>query len=281
MDASSQAGGPLSELPEGIDVVPDFIRPILNLPDTGPPYRSWKDLQTDNVRVSFSPVIERLFWPLQRDFPADISVMKSRHGADDDLERFFEGTKWHEIADLPVSEPKVSSMTEKIYELDQWEFGWVEWHREHSEAAEYVTYGELDDDIRPYANEPDEDGDWEKDSDTEFLIRCCGTDRPVRKRGQRIVITPSVGKDFVTVRDYVSAVHTWLMSLRDDLLLSKTVARPVPYGRPEVFEWMVDRGMGHLRLEEKRDWVAARSPPSAADLPQIKRMQARRAEESR
>ncbi|KAM7212417.1 LysM domain containing protein [Rhypophila decipiens] len=267
MEASPQPAGPLSELklPEGTDVVPDFIRPILNLPDNGPPYRSWKELQTDNIRVRFSPIIKRLFWPLRRDFPAGISVMKSSRGARDDLGPLFQETDdgggiWHEIADLAVSEPK--------------------WHREHSDT-EYVTYGELDGDIRPYANkQPDEeDGDWEKDSDTEFLIRCCGTDRPVRQRRRKTVITPSEGKDFVTVRDYVSSVHTWLMSLRDDLLLSKRVARPVPYGRPGVFEWMVDRGMEHLRLEEKGDWIAAHSPPSAAAVAQIERMRARRAAE--
>ncbi|KAM7204872.1 hypothetical protein V8F33_001461 [Rhypophila sp. PSN 637] len=81
MEASSQPAGSLSERPEGMDVVPNFIPAIFNLPDIGPPYRSWKELRTENVRVSYSPIIKRLFRPLQGDFPAAISVMKSRRGA--------------------------------------------------------------------------------------------------------------------------------------------------------------------------------------------------------
>jgi hypothetical protein len=47
-----------------------------------------------------------------------------------------------------------------------------------------------------------EDGGWESDSDTEFLVRCCGEDRPLRKAA-KLVVTPSAGNHFVTVQDYV------------------------------------------------------------------------------
>lgn len=59
---------------------------------------------------------------------------------------------------------------------------------------EYITYGDLSDEDRPYANEPVENGSWEEDSSTEFLIRCCENDRPLRKRGLKIKVTPSAGK---------------------------------------------------------------------------------------
>ncbi|KAK3934510.1 hypothetical protein QBC46DRAFT_368162 [Diplogelasinospora grovesii] len=182
-----------------------------------------------------------------------------------DLEPYFQpdtggsgsGT-WHEISQLPLTEPKVSSVEASVYDLDQWEFDWMAWHRDHAGAEfdpEYVTYGDLSDEDRPYANDPKEDGSWEEDSEKEFLVKCCGEDRPLRKRGVKLVVTPSAGSNpFVTVQDYVSAVHPWLMSLRGDILEAKTVARPQPYSALASTEWMVDKGPEH-KIEEKESWI--------------------------
>ncbi len=176
-----------------------------------PPYRSFKELRSDKVHVLFSPTAQRLFWPLDGVFPDAISVMKAPRSADN-LEPFFRpntggngrGT-WHEIAHLPLTEPKVTSVAALVYHLDHWESDWLESHRGHiEEIAEYVTYGDLSDEDRPYSKELKEDGSWEENSDTEFLIRCCGQDRPLRKRGLALVVTPSAGNDFVTAHDYVS-----------------------------------------------------------------------------
>lgn len=180
--------------------------------DEGPPYRSFKELRADpTTAVVFSPAARRLFWPLDGVFPTALSVMKTPRSADD-LEPYFQqtlggGSVWHEIAQLPLTEPKVSSVEVSVYDLEQWEFHWVAWHGHHEgEPAnpEYVTYGDLSDEDRPYAAEAKEDGSWEEDDDTEFLIRCCGQDRPLGKRGQTLVVTPAAGGDFVTVHDYVS-----------------------------------------------------------------------------
>src|ERR1700710_439310 len=125
----------------------------------------------------------------------------------DSLEPYFQpdnggggrGT-WHEISQLPLTKPKVSSAEASVYNLDLWEEVWLEQHREHTDA-EYVTYGDLSDDDRPYPSEMKEDGGWESDSDTEFLVRCCGEDRPLKKVA-KLVIMPSAGNHFVTVQDY-------------------------------------------------------------------------------
>ncbi|KAL8366067.1 hypothetical protein RB595_004716 [Gaeumannomyces hyphopodioides] len=174
-------------------------------------YRSFKELRDDpTVAVVFSPAAKRLFWPLDGVFPTALSVMKTPRSADD-LEPYFQhtlgGDIWHEIAQLPLTEPKVSSVEASVWDLEQWESNWAAWHGRHEgEPAnpEYVTYGDLSDEDRPYATEAKEDGSWEEDSDTEFLIRCCGQDRPLGKRGQKLVVTPAAGGHFVTVHDYVS-----------------------------------------------------------------------------
>jgi hypothetical protein len=181
--------------------------PQLSQPDE-PPYPSYRELRGECLPVRLSPdVAQRLFWPLDGVFPTAISVMKTTRSPDS-LEPYFQpdaegsgsGT-WHEISQLPLTEPKVSSVEASVSDLNHWEELWLGQHREHIDA-EYVTYGDLSDDDRPYPPEMKEDGGWESDSDTEFLVRCCGEDRPLRKAA-KLVVTPSAGNHFVTVQDYV------------------------------------------------------------------------------
>ncbi|GKT52005.1 uncharacterized protein ColSpa_12186 [Colletotrichum spaethianum] len=216
--------------------------------DEGPPYRSFKELRGDpTVAVVFSAAAKRLFWPLDGVFPTALSVMKTTRSADD-LEPYFQQTLgggiWHEIAQLPLTEPKVSSVEASVYDLEQWEFNWVAWHAHHEGSRLTRNMSQLK-----------EDGSWEEDSDTEFLIRCCGQDRPLRKRGQKLVVTPAAGGHFVTVHDYVSG-------LRPDILLAKTVAQPKPYPGSAGIVWMVDQGPEH-KVEAKQSWIQAHggSPP--------------------
>lgn len=183
--------------------------------DEGPPYRSFEELRGDpTVAVAFSPAARRLFWPLDGVFPAALSVMRTPRSADD-LEPYLQQNPggagagvWHEVAQLPLTEPKVSSAEASAHDLEQWELNWVAWHGHHEVGGpagpEYVTYGDLSDEDRPYATEPKVDGSWEEDPGTEFLVRCCGQDRPLGKRGQKLVVAPAAGGHFVTVHDYVS-----------------------------------------------------------------------------
>ncbi|ATY58714.1 domain containing [Cordyceps militaris] len=41
---------------------------------------------------------------------------------------------WHEIAFLPLTQPKVSSINAYIPMLDEYEGNWVAWHRDHKAA---------------------------------------------------------------------------------------------------------------------------------------------------
>ncbi|KAK3933468.1 hypothetical protein QBC46DRAFT_402156 [Diplogelasinospora grovesii] len=241
-----------------------------------PPYLSFKELRGEDAVVRFSPAARRLFWPLDGVFPTAISVMKTPRSADN-LEPFFQpdtggsgsGT-WHEISQLPLTEPKVSSVEASVFDFGDWEYNWLVYHEGHDGAEfgpEYVTYGDLSDE--------------EEDSDKEFLVRCCGDDRPLRKRGIKLVVTPSAGSNsFVTVQDYVSAVHPWLMSLREDILKAKMLSIYEPYSVVASTEWMVDEGPEHMIMEKKR-WIQEHGggPPqvlSASALAIIDRIRASR-----
>lgn len=54
----------------------------------------------------------------------------------------------------------------------------------------------------------------------------------------------------------MTAVHPWLMGLRAEILLAKTVARPQPYPESAEMSWVVDQGPEH-KVEEKQGWIQA------------------------
>jgi hypothetical protein len=55
---------------------------------------------------------------------------------------------------------------------------------------------------------------WEED-DRDGPCRCCGRPPPV---SQILTVKAKTDEDFVTIGDYIVAVHRWIMSLREDLL---------------------------------------------------------------
>ncbi|KAM3549444.1 hypothetical protein ARSEF4850_008854 [Beauveria asiatica] len=223
----------------------------------------------------------RLYWPLTGVFPAGISVMETPQSGLDELESFQkpDGT-WHEVASLPLTEPPVSSVETSLRFLNEWERNWTERHGRWCKTAEYVTYGELCDEDRPCASEMKEDGSWEEDSDTEFLNRCCSQGRPMHWRGLSIRVDASTEKGFVTVYDYVSAVHPWLMSLREHLIEAKLDDPECACCVPEeahASTWIVNAGYAPtIDIEIESQWLERFQPPLPISPERIKRLRATR-----
>lgn len=90
-----------------------------------PLYKSWEDLKdglkSGGAGSALTSQAWRLFWRLDGDFPAAISVMETDRAANE-LAPFFEasGGTWHEIAQLPLTQPKVSSIDATLYDFRQW-----------------------------------------------------------------------------------------------------------------------------------------------------------------
>ncbi|KAJ6786649.1 hypothetical protein PWT90_03589 [Aphanocladium album] len=258
------------------------------------PYPSLEERQMNRQGVGYVPETQRIYWPLEGVFPAKIAYMTPtgklrRMKRLEDLEPLYqhENDTWHEIASLPFTTKKVSSMQLSLRELDDWEWRWMDFHRFCSEEQkEYVTYGDLDDEDRPYRSDGAEDGNWEEDSDTEFLIKCCGSDRPLKKKGRSLIIRPAPGKTFVTIRDYLSTVDPWLMSMREDIIQG---SEHVHWGGLDDTEWMVDTFIGEdIRIISRKAWVRHHGPlspeqeaASAKSFELIKRLrEAERAEKA-
>jgi hypothetical protein len=88
---------------------------------------------------------------------------------------------------------------------------------------------------------------------SEHLLMCRDEARP-RGRVAKLVVKPAAaGTGFVTVHDYVSAVHPWLMNIRADILNAMAVLdQPVPLET----ELMVNsKGPELLMIEDKEQWI--------------------------
>lgn len=138
---------------------------------------------------------------------------------------------------------------------------------EHADPAydecEFVTYGDLDNNVRPFAEVPErEDGTWSwaELSSTEILVHCCDEDRPLGKQGLTLEVRPSLGNDFVTVKDYIGAVHPWPMSMQDNIIAAMRIVGP---GYPASTKWRLSNscfdGPRH-QLISHEDWESMNQP---------------------
>ncbi len=146
----------------------------------------------------------------------------------------------HPISQLSICEPKVSSITVYVSELQDWESNWEDMHCEHIAGEE-----------------GDDDGDAGSDM-------CCGMARPAGKKDISVIVTGTGGitegsyssGGFVTVHDYVTVVHPWLMGLRNDILGALGTLNGDDVPLPAETELMVSYNMlDDLMIETRATWL--------------------------
>ncbi|KAG9656577.1 hypothetical protein KCU64_g5780, partial [Aureobasidium melanogenum] len=244
--------------------------------DDGPPYPTFMERWIENNEAPlFKGAFQRLIWPIRGEFPSAISVMPEPHQNTGTRQPLFnpETGEWHEVASQSITDTKVSYIEASLMNLDYWGRDWERLHMEHADPAydecEFVTYGDLENDVRPFAEQPErEDGtwSWNERSDTEILVHCCDEDRPLGKEGLTLGVRPSPGNDFVMVKDYVGAVHAWLMSMQDDILAAMRLAEALDE-EPEYLpssEWMLsnsDYDAPRHQIIHPKKWEFRNEPP--------------------
>ncbi|KAG9529188.1 hypothetical protein KCU93_g3667, partial [Aureobasidium melanogenum] len=243
----------------------------------GPPYPTFMERWIGNNEAPlFKGAFQRLIWPIRGEFPSAISVMPEPHQNTGTPQPLFnpETGEWHEVASQSITDTKVSYIEASLMNLDYWGRDWERLHMEHADPAydecEFVTYGDLENDVRPFAEQPERgDGTWSWDerSDTEILVHCCGEDRPLGKEDLTLGVRPSPGNGFVTVKDYVGAVHPWLMSMQDDILAAMRIAEVLDEEPeyPPSSEWMLSNSdydaPRHYVIHPEK-WEFRNEPPS-------------------
>ncbi len=203
--------------------------------------------------VSAHPTLAtvRLVWSFSGSLETSISVMASAYNVDV-LEPYYQpaaggGSPWHVISKSSLTHPPVSAIVATVVDLEIWESDWKDFHRNHSEPDSYNESEDLQ-----YGDLPDYDP--EKDEDPPHLLVCCGTDRPRNKSGGVLVTASQSGPGFVTVHDYITTVHPWLMRNRDDIL--DAIARGEDLPDPEDMDLVVDAFFPtRLRIREKSEVV--------------------------
>lgn len=157
--------------------------------------------------------------------------------------------RWHDISREPVTTPAVSSVTVQSRELQGHPDWWAsETHRHADPDFDFCVYGE------------------EHGNGTRKLLQCCGEDRP--QEHVPLLIKAST-RPFVTIHDYISAVHPWIFSLREGILAASL--NPPDDGSKLVINYN-DISSVKISSEERwtlmtRDFCAENPPYNPPDNP--------------
>ncbi|KAL2064484.1 hypothetical protein VTL71DRAFT_4978 [Oculimacula yallundae] len=191
--------------------------------------------------VSYLPFVERnatttprdarrLVWTLDHDLSLKAAILvKDTSPSLSSQKPYYDSTTetWHEISQSSLFKPKISSIIVHVYQFDLWEENWLERHLHceppsDSDSENGVRWGIITD-----------DSDGSDYGDEAQLLECCGEPRPIGKAKGKLVEASSDGQGFVTVHDYVSTIHPWLMSVYEDILVAHEDAvyvEPLPSG---------------------------------------------------
>ncbi|KAK4125681.1 hypothetical protein N657DRAFT_613737 [Parathielavia appendiculata] len=209
---------------------------------------------SDYVFRDTTTAAKRLFWRLNGPLEGAIQVAPSQYYEPDAVMEPYigpDGTPHAEVAHAPLLEPPVSSLTVKILTIDEWEQAWLALHARCREVPDLSQ--------RRMGPRP---GDDSLDPDL------------------------YVG-EVLTVHEFVSAVHPWLMARRDAILVTVLqsergttllqrdrgvgVVRNPPETDLENKLAVVRFGQGYVNVGNEDRWVWwYRKPPAASSAPREK-----------
>ncbi|GKT43426.1 uncharacterized protein ColSpa_03607 [Colletotrichum spaethianum] len=179
-----------------------------------------------------SPASRRLLWTLNGPLESAIQVAPDQYYKPGDvMEPYFRlsevniAPSWHPVSRESLMVPQVPAVTVRIECLDDWEQLWVELNRYCLDTK----------------NDPQ---------------------RP-RAKDVQLEVTKTAGSEFLTIHEYVSAVHPWLMGMRERLLyaLGKTDGKGVPWS-PKTKLAVMHFGHGPLFIDTEDRWAYRRREPN-------------------
>lgn len=209
---------------------------------------SYGDLRQAHQQPRHGDATGRLFWQIQGPLETNVFVLSDAKNPDSAREPYVQQSSnsisWHPISQESLTRPPVSSIIVEVDQLKSWEEDWLESHRHACPGDPGCTYRKIFDD------EEDENEGNEEEEGLK-LIQCCETERP--KETLPLEVRAST-QPYVTVHDYVTAVHPWLLSLRQDILWAMNVWEDKPL--PADTKLMVNNdGLDSLMIMEEQRWI--------------------------
>lgn len=244
-------------------------------PSGTPP--TYEAIQAAQQPIKLTPAAQRLHWTLTTPLSTAIHIMPdTTYNPNAQLEPYFSTAadttttpSAPSIAHAPLTDPKISSVTVRVEQLENWEETWLDFHGDHGEPGPHNEEEEDEEDDEEERNmvfgqlvdyDPDEDEEPDEEYGT-HLLRCCGGDRPRKKKVSLTVTGTGCEGGFVTVHDFVTAVHPWLMRLRGEILVAGgDLQDHIPLGEETrlMVVWPGPDSVDVLPEEEWRRWRGQR-----------------------
>lgn len=176
----------------------------------------------------------RLLWTLNGPLESAIQVAPNEYYEPGDvMEPYFRpaaaddlAPNWHPVSQESMMEPQVSATRVRIDCIETWEELWVERFR-------YCVDTETD---------------------------------PRRPRSKHVQLEVTTSGEFLTVHEYVSAIHPWLMGMRETLLDVLGKNRGQPPWPPEMSLAVIHFSHGPLYINTEDRWAEAHKKPRVYDI---------------
>lgn len=201
------------------------------------PLPSCKESLLAGYLIKNTKVINRLFWSLGGPLETSIFILEDAANPKGPREPYFRqttgGTSWHPVSQESLTEPRVSSISVSILPLHDCEEDWRSNHE--------------------HADRDDPNCVYETFRGRTILARCCGENRPKNLAPLEI---QALHTPYVTIHDYVIALHPVLMGLRQNALsiLGMWEGQPLPEEAKLVAE--VNPLMANeLSIKEEHKWI--------------------------
>ncbi|KAH6845711.1 hypothetical protein B0I37DRAFT_191175 [Chaetomium sp. MPI-CAGE-AT-0009] len=201
---------------------------------------------------------KRLFWRLNGSLEREgtIQVAPSEYYEPGTIMEPYIGPdgSLHPISQASLMEPPISSHTVRIACIDEWEQYWAEQHSRCHDGPVHELYP------RRLGPRPDD----ETLDPGIFVLECCGQKRPWAYNTYLQVATQG---EFLTVHEYISAVHPWLMAMRDTLLYALGQMDGQRTWSPETKLAVLYLGPAPLRIDHEDKWAWWHKKPRQARAP--------------
>lgn len=193
---------------------------------------------------------KRLFWTLNGPLESSIQVLPSQYYERKTvMEPYYRPAtvdtpaSWHPVSQENIYTTAEQTTTVQIQTFESFNMHWNE-----------VNWDDSGGRLTPFY-EADPNFDPRLDLNPDLGIPIC----PIFPSDYTLTVTTA--GDYLTIHEYVSAVHPWLMSIRETLL------QALGYGQAGNFKWtsesklVVLHAVGAVDVGEEKDWIRDHRKP--------------------